>query len=172
MKRMGMIAAVAAMLAPAAARADDSGFHAGVGYTNYSVGDFEDIGALTLRLGYRANQYVGVEAEYSNGVIDGDFGGLDADVEASGAFIVGYLPVGERIDVFARAGYSAADLFATGSCGSGCTTTASTDEEGVSYGIGVVYQLTDRFRVRGEYTRAEGDFRDTDAFGVSGAYQF
>ena len=166
------IAAISAVAAPTESEARD-GLYAGLGYSNVSAGDFENMGALTARVGYRIGQYIAIEGETQLGAVDGEYQDLDASIDYSnGVFAVGLFPISEKTDLFVRAGYVDEKVSASGSCGVGCTTTATMWEDGAAYGLGVQHWVGERVGVRAEYTHGEGDFNDTDTLGVSAAFRF
>jgi outer membrane immunogenic protein len=172
------IAALAtAMMAatPAAARViGDTGAYVGAGYTQYDAEDV-DVGGGTLRAGYRFHPNFGVEGEASFG-IEGDTAdnlGTPVDVDLNqqyGVYGIGFLPISENFELFARAGYATID--AQSSVGG---FTAGTEDDGVGLGAGVNWGITENFAVRAEYTRLEADEEDNDgvnAFGLSGIWGF
>ena len=134
---------------------------------NYSV----DLGALTGRVGVRYQQYVGVEAEVSAGVVDQTIGAANVSLDSQYAvYAVGYLPVAPRADLFARVGYGNAKLKASGY---GVSITASGDIW--AYGVGGQYFLTDKDGLRAEYTRyasTDTSQADVDSFAVSYVRKF
>lgn len=125
MKSLVLIASVAAAAAcamPAAAQIalsepEHTGAYGELGYTGGEVhGAGQNV--LTGRLGYRFNRFLGAEGELGVGVSTGDrtFGlGTPAQTDvgvkqktSEAAYAVGYLPLMPRADLFARAGYGAA----------------------------------------------------------------
>jgi outer membrane immunogenic protein len=145
-------AALAAAIAPAAAE----GIYAGAGYTNYSSED-ADIGAVTGRLGYQFHPNIAVEGELGTGVGDDDGAELDT---AWGVYGVGKINVSPSVELFARAGYQGVEIEG-----------AAADNDGLGYGVGGQWNLTDRFGVRADYTRLEGD-EEVDTLGLSGVVKF
>lgn len=172
---MKSLALAAALLASAAIVATPAvaqeGFNASLGYTHYD-GDDIDVGGVTGRLGYRFHPNFGVEGEATFGTNsdDVDVLGTNVNVEldnAYGIYGVGYLPVSQNVDLFARAGW--AQVEASGSAG---PLTASIEEEGVGYGGGVQWRFGERVGLRAEYTRLEGEDNGVDTYGLSLATQF
>ena len=101
---------------------------------------------------------------------DGDFNDL---IAASGDIGLNYLvglygradlPVTERMDLFARAGYAYIDLDASLATPGGAPITVEDSEEGPAVGAGVTYDLTENWQLRGDYTYYS--FEDTDTNGV------
>ncbi|MGE0046371.1 MAG: porin family protein, partial [Hyphomonadaceae bacterium] len=155
MRKLAMLAAAAAVLGFPAAASAQEGVYLGAGYTHFS-GDDADVGGITGRLGYRFHPNIAVEGEGTFGVVDDDPVELDS---SWGVYGVGILPVSPEFDLFARVGYHNTEV-------SGGPITV--EEDGVAYGAGAQWNLSDRFGIRGEYTRLEGDDDGVDTFGLSG----
>jgi outer membrane immunogenic protein len=150
--------AIALALAAAAAPAAAEGLYAGAGYTNYSSEE-ADIGAVTGRLGYQFHPNIAVEGELATGVADDDGAELDS---AWGVYGVGKINVSPSVELFARLGYQGAEIAGGG---------VSSDNDGAGYGVGGQWNLTDRFGVRADYTRLDGD-EEVDTVGLSGVVKF
>jgi hypothetical protein len=160
-----MLLAALAAGGSAAAQAE-TGFYAGAGYTHFD-GDDVALGGLTGRLGVRLHPNFAIEGEASFGVNDDEVGPLKVELDhAVAAYGVGVLPVSPTIDLFARAGF--ASLEADGAFG----VARQADGDGFAFGVGGQIMLTDRFGVRGDYTRIDGDEVEQNAFGVSGVVRF
>jgi hypothetical protein len=157
--KMVLLSAAAALgvaiALPAAAQAQA---YVGAGYTHYDT-DAGDIGGVTGRVGYRFNPNFAVEGEGTFGVEDDDAVELE---HALGAYAVGILPLGQRLDLHGRVGYQATEFD---------TPFGSADADGVAYGVGATFNVTERFGVRADYTRVEGDL-DTDTIGLGGVVKF
>jgi len=123
-KTLLALVAMAAVATPAAAA--DLGFYvgAGIGITSLSVEDFNpDYAGLRFKndafgyqvfAGYRPLRYLAVEAGYT------DFGNIrvweggnsnfykeaNVDVSMWGGYAVGLLPLGQKVDLFAKLGYA------------------------------------------------------------------
>lgn len=160
MKKLAFLAAVAAaaLVAPVGAAQAQEGVYLGAGYTHYN-GDEADVGAITARGGWRFHPNFGVEAEASFGVVEDDNVELD---NAYGVYAVGFLPVAPEVDLFGRVGYHNTEFSGGG---------VSAEADGVGFGGGVQWNVSDRFAVRGEYTRLEGDDDGVNTFGVSGVWK-
>ncbi len=136
-------------------------YYASGGYTYIHVSDSglgADLGAITGRFGARYKRYFGAEAEGSVGIVNQKISGVVQGVNVTGVsldlnsqfagYLVGYLPVGERAELLARAGYGRAELSASYQ---GHTVSESGDTWNV--GVGGQYRL-DRYNgVRVDYTR-------------------
>ena len=138
------------------------------GYSNYDVGPAE-VGALTGRGAYFFNKNFGVEGEAAVGVKDDDFGIGTVELDHSlGAYGVMQAPVSERVSLFGRLGYSATELSANNTA----LSAAASDIKGVSYGVGAKFNATERFGIRGEFTKHEGDRNDADVVSIGGVMRF
>lgn len=137
-------------------------------YSNIDT-DPADLGALTARGTYFFNPHFGVEGEASFGVKDDDFGATKVELDNSvAAFGVAQMPVSERVDLFARAGV-AQTKYKASSPAYGYSDT----NEGLAYGAGAKVFLTDRFGLRGDFTRYEGDnSNDADVISIGGVMKF
>lgn len=181
MKSLMIAAASVAALATvgfagAASAQDTSGttVYGTVGYANVSADDGADVnlGALQGRIGARFGKYFGVEGELAAGVKGDDFDVLGTNVDVDlkhevGAFAVGYYPVTERFDIFARAGYASSEIKAKGA-----GVSQSADLDGFAYGIGGQYFFTEKDGVRLDWTRHDGDDAEADVVGVSYVRKF
>jgi len=164
--------AVAAMLSAAPAFAqgpifNDVSYYGTLGYSNLG-GDGNagpDIGEITGRLGARYGKYLGIEGEVSTGLNN------DKDVHVQNqyaGYVVGYLPLTPKADLFARAG-GGATVF------SSATPAAAYhgQDNSWNYGGGAQYFLTNKDGVRVDYTRsnyAQGP--DANTWGVSYVRRF
>ncbi len=156
--KLALAAAVAlAIPAFAPAHAQLANVYLNGGYTHFSGDGGAELGALTGRLGVGFGQHFAVEGEASLGVVDD--GGLELDNEL-GIFGVGKLPVAPNFDVFARIGFARIETSPGGS------------EDGVAYGVGGEFHLTDRDGIRGDWTRHDYDAGDVDAFAISYVRRF
>lgn len=149
--------AVAAVGMTAPAMAQTTGY-ATAGY-NHEESDAATVGSVQARMGLRFGRHLGVEGEVSQGVKSDDItiGGVRTEVKAqpaAAAYGVAYLPVGERADLFARAGYGTSRYRAT----TGNVSVSDVDAS-INYGVGGQYFFSDKDGVRLDYTRK--DFNDT-----------
>jgi hypothetical protein len=146
--------------AATAQTATDTTLYGTIGYANVSADDGADVnlGAIQGRVGARFGKYFGVEGELAAGVKGDDFDVLGTNVDVDlkhevGAFAVGYYPVTERFDIFARAGYASSEIKAKGA--------------GISQ-----YFFTEKDGVRLDWTRHDGDDAEADVVGVSYVRKF
>jgi opacity protein-like surface antigen len=171
MKSMIAAVAVAAAALFGASASADTGGYGSVGYTHFDADDVE-LGGITGRLGYRFHPNFAVEGEATVGVQDDDVpvGAVRATVEldyAAGLHGVGYLPVSDKFDLFSRIGYQTVEGEA-----SAAGISAGADDDGFAYGVGAQFFFTERFGVRGDYTRLDGDGDEVDTSAISGVVKF
>ena len=165
--KLATIAIATAILAAPAALAQGQ-LELGAGYSNFDA-DNADLGALTARGTYFFTPMIGAEGEASFGVDDDTVGGAKVELDSSvAAFGVAQLPVAEKVDLFARAGYASND-YKVKVPGVG---SSSNTDDGLAYGVGAKVFLTDKFGLRGDLTRYEGDDTDADVISVGGVMKF
>ncbi len=180
--------------------AEDTGLYLQGGYTYLQMkpngaDDGVDTNAITARLGYQFTPMFSIEAEASSGVDDGEFDynddedsiDLDGDGDLDGATAFGdiglnYLfgayarasiPVTDRLDVFAKAGYAYIDVDVNAEFPNGNQVLIDQDsDDGLSAGAGVTFDLTESWEVRADYTWYGFDDVDTNAGTVTVGYKF
>jgi len=153
------LAAIAAVI-PAAAQAQDAAAASNVGaYVNLGGSLVDagqaDVGALGARLGYRFNNWIGVEGELAAGVkSDTDtIGGVDVNTKlrhAEAAYVVGFAPINPSTDLLARVGY--------GSTSTRTRIAGISDRdtnESWNFGVGAQHRFDGVNGVRVDYTRQE-----------------
>ena len=166
-----LVAALA--VAPAAAQAQDAGkAGAYVNVTGALVDAGPNLWALGGRVGYRFNDWIGVEGEAAFGVKGDDVtvSGVSADVDLkhqAAAYAIAFLPVGEGTDVFARIGYGTVKIKA-----SALGATASGSDESVNFGVGAQHHFDGLNGVRFDYTRFDFDGGDADTWSISYSRKF
>jgi OOP family OmpA-OmpF porin len=99
-----------------------------------------------VRLGYDYNQYFGIEARGIKATNDSD----TFDVTHYGLFLKPMMPIGEQFNIYGLIGYGHTKIETT--CG---TLRETYSENGMHYGIGLEYDLSDR-----ESDREEGGVYD------------
>lgn len=156
----------ALIAAPAAFAQGD--FELSGGYSNVDIGPAET-GALNARGTYFFTPHLGVEGEAAVGVKDDDFGIGKVELDhALGAYGVLQAPVSERFSLHGRLGYSATEL----SANNAALNAAAADVKGVSYGVGAKFFPSERFGIRGDFTKHEGDRNDADVVSIGGVVRF
>ena len=149
-----------------------------------------DTNAIGSRLGYQVNSIFSIEGELASGIDDDEFDyNVDEDsfdlddnndgdfndlIAAFGDIGLNYLvglygkaevPLTDRLDAYARAGYAYIDLDASiQTPGSATLTTIEDSEEGPAFGAGLSYDLTENVYLKGDYTYYS--FEDTDTNGI------
>lgn len=155
-------AALAVAAVPAVSQAQD--FYGTLGYANVDTTNSGKLGVIQGRVGYRFNPYVGVEGEAAFGVKDDNTGGVNVKIKDQvGAFVVGYLPVTPKADLFARVGYSGAAFD---------TSVGNRNADGVAYGVGGQYNFTDKDGVRLDWTRHDYDADNADVWALAYTRKF
>ncbi|MFN3585246.1 porin family protein [Phenylobacterium sp.] len=131
-----------------------------------------DLGSIQGRLGYRFNNWVGVEGEGAFGVKDDDvtIAGTDVNVDLKHQFagyVVGFAPVGANTDLIARFGYGTTKI--KGSAGG---ISASDDGESWNYGLGAQHHFDGVNGVRIDWTRHDFDGGNADVWSVAYTRKF
>ncbi|MDZ4374981.1 MAG: porin family protein [Phenylobacterium sp.] len=136
-------------------------------YGNLNVGAVDagqvDVKAIQGRLGYRFNNWIGVEGELGTGLkSDTDtVAGLDVNTKlkhSAGAYVVGFAPVGANTDLIARVGYGT-NKYRVKAAG----LSASDSEDSFNFGVGAQHHFDGVNGVRVDYTRYETDKSVPDA---------
>ena len=169
------LAASVLALIPAA---NAQGFYGDVNYAFISSEEEDvdvDLGAITGHAGYIFNDYFAVEGELGFGVADESFSesGVTVDVGLNyvvGVYGVGILPVGDKLNLFARAGFVQAELEASAS-GGGITFSDSESDEGYALGVGTSFDFTDNVYLRADYTRYVFDEDGVNAIMIGVGYK-
>jgi outer membrane immunogenic protein len=183
------------LAAAAHAQTESGGLYIQGGYSwlNFEAEDtgYEvDTDAVTARIGLQFNPMFAIEADLSAGIDDGDFDfdsseddldfddnndgdftdvinlsgdlGLDFMAAAYGRFI---LPVSDKFELSARAGYAYAQVEANAVTPGGTSITLAEDaEDGFTAGAGLSYDITENLELRADYT-----WYGFDAVDVTGA---
>jgi OOP family OmpA-OmpF porin len=177
-----VILAIALALAPGASAFAEDGFYAGVGVGQATIEiddsdidfDQDDFGWKAFA-GYRFMPYFGVEGGYVDfGEPDDSILGIDVEVDADGwdLFAVGFWPIGEKWDLFAKLGVIAWSADIKGSF-QGESVSEEEDGADLAYGLGAGWNFSERFSVRGEWEYFDID--DTDEvylLSLSAVYRF
>lgn len=165
MNKLSIFAVAAAALGvvglTSTASAQDLGnnWYGNLGYTHFDT-DRGNLGGVTGRLGYQFTPMLGVEGEASTGVNNDRFGKLN---DAWGLYGVGTLPVSQSLNVFGRVGYQQIHI-------NGRNGASDSNGEGLGYGAGLQWNATERWGVRGEYTRLSD--ADADTWSLAGVMKF
>lgn len=152
------LAAIATVV-PAAALAQDAASTNAGAYVNLNVGtvDADNIDPKVIggRLGYRFNDWIGVEGELATGLkSDKDtVAGVDVSYKlkhSADAYLVGFAPIAPNTDLIARIGYGTTKIRAKAS-----GVSASDSEESFNFGVGAQHHFDGMNGVRVDYTRKE-----------------
>ena len=196
-------AAIALGLSAPAVAQEDTGLYVQGGYSYVNIEpDGADSGidsnAITGRVGYQFTPMFSLEADLTSGIDDGEFDyNVDEDefnlddnddtdfndvIAASGELGLNYLvglygrasvPLTERLDVSARAGYAYIDVDASVLTPGGSTLAVIEDSaDGPAFGAGLSYDLTDSWQLRGDYTYYDFEDTDTGAATIAVGYKF
>tara|TARA_R110000787_G_scaffold42559_3_gene104694 strand:+ start:1942 stop:2565 length:624 start_codon:yes stop_codon:yes gene_type:complete len=196
-------AAIALGLSAPAVAQEDTGLYVQGGYSYVNIEpDGADSGvdtnAITGRVGYQFTPMFSLEADLTSGIDDGEFDyNVDEDefnlddnddtdlndvIAASGDLGLNYLvglygrasvPLTERLNVSARAGYAYIDVDATVVTPGGTTLGVIEDSaDGPALGAGLTYDLTDSWQLRGDYTYYDFEDTDTGAATIAVGYKF
>ncbi|MGL6291736.1 MAG: porin family protein [Silanimonas sp.] len=155
-------------VAGGAQAATPNGAYVGAGVAQVDLNDGpidDDDTGFAVYGGYRFNDYFGVEAQWLDGAKIAA-PGTELDVRSVGAYAVGYLPVSDQFDLFAKAGWQRWDTDARS------TFVGEDSGTDLGYGLGAQYRFTDQLGLRGEWQRIELEDTEADAFLVSLNYAF
>lgn len=112
------------------------------------------VGALTGRVGWKSARWFGVEADATYGVgSDRAHETLPVKVKLQGAafaYGVAFLPANERFDFIARLGYGRQQAEV-----SGPGVKEDTGDDAFAYGAGAQLKVSDKNRLRFDYTRID-----------------
>lgn len=139
---------------------------------------------VKARIGFAAAKHLSVEAEFMvgtddqvsslYGIIDGGFtrtGVFDFGLgQGASVFARGNWPVGNRAEVFARLGYASLEF--DFDAGGENARRLREVEAGIAYGVGAAYALTDRFYFRGDITRYNSEYFDSETVTVGAGVKF
>ncbi len=171
------------------------------GYNNLDfdeeVGGDANVSAVTARAGWQFMRNFAIESDISFGIDDGGFDfdgdeddldfddnddddfddviagpgdlGLDYLIGGYGRFI---LPVSDRFDVFARAGYAFAEIDSTVATLGGNELTFGGSDDGLAFGAGAAFDLTERLALRADYTHYDFSDANAESFGINLEYKF
>ena len=110
--------------------------------------------------GYTFLKFAGIEGSYRDlGSIGEAVGATSVDFDATSldVFGVGFLPLGEKFELFAKAGFSQIDFDVTINDPLFGTISASEDDEELAYGAGFNYTIGGRIAIRVEYETFDTD---------------
>jgi predicted porin len=167
---------IIAFAAPAIAQVQTTaptGVYANLGYSNLGPGDAK-LDAIQGRLGYRFNNWLGLEGELAGGLGSDKVNvapGLDGKVKLQhqeAVYGVGFLPLTPQWDLIGRVGYGNTKL-KTSAAGLSDTD----NEQSWNFGAGAQYHFDDKNGVRADYTRQEYEHNgNADVWSVAYSRRF
>jgi OOP family OmpA-OmpF porin len=160
-----LIAALALVAAPAfAQQAQDTGWYAGASVGQSTAEDAcTGLGGAGIScddkdtawkgfLGYQVNRNFAVEFGYTNlGEVSASAGGVNASIESTAFEFVGLgiMPLGSQFSVYGKAGLYRAESEGRSNVG----VSADEDNIGLTFGVGVKFDLSRSVAIRGEWQR-------------------
>lgn len=171
MKKQLSLALLSLSLLTPAVQAQEGYFGIGLGTASYSEDDFEESDTgLNLFVGFTPNENIGLEISYTDfGKQEGDYYGYDASVEVTGLGFsaVGFLPVSDNVDLFAKVGMLSWD--ADVELGS---LYGSDDGTDLMFGFGATIKLSEQFSLRGAWDFVDLDGGDLDMLSINAQINF
>ncbi|WP_298443015.1 porin family protein [uncultured Ferrimonas sp.] len=158
---------IALAMLPALACADN-GAYVGVQYSNVDAEEVS-LGALGLQAGYQFSEYLSAEGRMGVGISDDTYMGVDIELNNYfGAYLKAQYPTASGFSPYALLGYSKGELEASFQGES-----LSEDESDMSYGVGVEYDLGNRFLLGVEYlVLIDKDGYEINNLSFGGRYRF
>ncbi len=167
MKRTLGVAVVLVAALMLFAPTSDAGIYAGASVTQTALDvddvDFdEDDTGLKVFGGWTFFKFLGLEASYY------DMGSpannlADVDLTAFGLTARGILPIGDHLELFAKAGYMAWDIESS---------LGDDDDTDLTYGAGAAWVFGGHISIRAEYEILDVDGADVDLFSLGAAFRF
>ena len=182
---------------------DETGFYTEGGYQYMNIepdgaDQGVDTNGIAARAGYQFNNIFSLEGELATGIDDGEFdfnvdedefnlddnddGDFNDTIAAAGDIELNYLvglygkaevPITDRLDAYARAGYAYIDVDSQVQTPGGTTlATISDSENGPAVGAGLSYALTEDWYIKGDYTYYSFEDTDTDGVMIGAGYKF
>lgn len=174
-------------------------FSGGYNYLDFDedLGGDAHVSAITARAGWQLHPNFGVEADASFGIdngefdFDGDEDDFDLDDNEDSDFddviagpgdlgldyLIGFygratMPLSDRFDVSARAGYAFAEIDSTVATVGGNELVFGGSDDGFAVGASAAYDLTESMAIRADYTHYEFDTSNAESFGINLEYKF
>jgi len=175
MLRKAIWISIAMLLASSPAMADGFYAGAGVGLTQIEEEDqgesFKDNSfGWRLLAGFDINESFGIEGSYINsGKAEDTLFGEDVEAELSAFTVsaVGLMPVGDKSALFAKVGFFSGEQEITVQ-----GLTFDEDEDGLTVGVGLRFNTSDNFAIRGEFDWYDTDLDSLWSVGVGFQYGF
>jgi outer membrane immunogenic protein len=182
-----LVSAVPAIASAQTATAN-TGAYGTIGYANTHDSDV-NLGTIQGRLGYRFNDWLGVEGELAGGVKSDDVNTTVGTSTVTGKakidhqeaiYGVGFLPLSPNWDLLGRIGYGhtkakVSDVTVTGPGGTVSNLSGSGDGDSWNFGVGAQYHWDGKNGIRADYTREEfrgGDNAHGDVWAIAYSRKF
>lgn len=161
------------------------------------IGGDANVSAVTARAGWQFARYFAIESDITFGIDNGGFDfnadeddldfddnddadfddviagpgdlGLDYLIGGYGRFI---LPVSDRLDLSARAGYAFAEIDSTVATLGGNELTFGGSDDGIAFGGGVGFDITEQLTLRADYTHYDFSDANAESFGLNLEFKF
>jgi OmpA-OmpF porin, OOP family len=152
---------------------------ASVGRTNYDLGGCiafscdDQATGFKLYTGGRFSRYVGIELGYVN-LGDADRNGGEIKAQGANLSLVGNIPLGDNFNIFGKVG----GIYSWTKTSSFVPAVRAGKEDGLglSYGLGMQYDINRSFAVRADWDRYRlkyvGQREDADLFSVGVVFKF
>lgn len=157
-------AAAACLLATPAFAQGPAAVYGNLGLTHTDIQNGPSFELVTARVGAKFVKYIGAEFEDSLAWEQGDVDGVSVKLQNDwAAYALGYIPVTDNVSVFGKVGYGSSKVKSEGE---------STDLSGLRYGAGIEAYFDDANGVRIDYTRADNDDVNADAYTIAYVRKF
>ena len=159
----------AAMVVSAGALAQKQatqGFYIGGDFGNVDIDGLDDSTGWKILGGYQINRNFAVEGAYAS-LFDKEIQGVNVEVTAFELVGVASFPLADKFSVFGKLGFAMWEAEA-----SAFGISASDDGTDLTYGVGLQYDLTPKFAVRGQWQRYDIDGDDADMLSIGLIYRF
>lgn len=172
----GLLSATLTMSAAVHAQ-DAAGLYIGasIGEATDEADGFKDSGtSFKVMGGYSFNRFLAAELAYVDaGKLQDRVDDLDVTVESKGvvAAVLGKLPIGNRLSLFAKLGYTFYDEEVSVRLGSQRVSEKNSSDDAL-YGIGAEVNFNDKFKLRAEYEIVDISNADFSIMSIGGTYQF
>lgn len=158
-------AAAMTMSAGAIAQQQQSGFYVGGDIGNVDFEDEDDTG-FRVSAGYQFNRNFAAEVGYVS-LFDKRISGANLEVDGFELVGVGKMPLANNFSVYGKLGFLMWDAKA-----SAFGISDSEDGTDLTYGIGLQYDVSRNFGLRGQWQRYDVDDADADMFSIGLVYRF
>ena len=166
------------------------------GYNNFDfdeeLGGNANVSAVTARGGWQFSRYFAIESDISFGIDNGgfDYDGSEDDLDFDDNddddfddviagpgdlgldYLVGgygrvILPVSDKFDLSARAGYAFAEIDSTVQTLGGNELVFGGSDDGLAFGASAAYDITESLSLRADYTHYDFSNANAESFGLN-----